>query len=192
VSRIVVQDDVREKLMIDMGGLLPVTGRLGADAQDHLGNLFELKSTSKSSVSTARDFHQDTINKYRERYWLVATFDAGRMDFENLYFLAPQHLEEWYRSQETILSRYSRICDRMFEVIASHDFDHHEVSMLKGIATRGSKRNDPNIPMTYIRKNGKKLNLDENVPAQIASLVSQYTIVKTLHNEDDMFVFNIF
>src|SRR4051812_30343304 len=75
------QDDAREKKMRDLFNLRidPDRRRSDTDAyldrQDQEPLPFELKSTTKTSVSTVRDFNPDHVRKWRDKHWLFGFFD---------------------------------------------------------------------------------------------------------------------
>ena len=73
------QDDDREKAMVDLFSLYKAEdeGRSGVDAfLDIDGKTipFELKTTSKGSVTTVRDFGPDHIKKWVGKHWLFGFF----------------------------------------------------------------------------------------------------------------------
>ncbi|MGH3828734.1 MAG: hypothetical protein ACRDQX_16425, partial [Pseudonocardiaceae bacterium] len=77
-----VQDDVREQQMLLMFNLTVPSGRTrgGLDAVLDLDDgsdpiPFELKSTTKDSVSTVRDLGPAHIVKWRHLHWLFAFYE---------------------------------------------------------------------------------------------------------------------
>ena len=70
-----VQDDSREKELIQLFKLEKPANpsRSGTDAILSLDSLkipFELKSSTKQSVTTVRDFGQEHISKWQGKHWL--------------------------------------------------------------------------------------------------------------------------
>ncbi len=77
-----VQDDSRENELIQLFNLeRPVNlTRSGTDAILSLNSLkipFELKSTTKTSVTTVRDFGPEHIKKWRGKHWLFGFYEKG-------------------------------------------------------------------------------------------------------------------
>lgn len=77
-----VQDDRRENELITLFQLeKPANAtRSGTDAILNFANqqlAFELKSTTKSSVTTVRDFSPDHINKWQGKHWLFGFYEPG-------------------------------------------------------------------------------------------------------------------
>jgi len=75
------QDDYRESEMVELFELVKDTyeGRTGVDAFLELdGNNipFELKTTSKASVTTVRDFGPDHIDKWQGKHWLFGFYQG--------------------------------------------------------------------------------------------------------------------
>lgn len=94
-----VQDDAREIEMIDLFELRGANeGRSGTDAYlDYGGQTlpFELKSTSKGSVTTVRDFGPDHIEKWRNRHWLIGVYDARGTKILHALYGSPAAMAPW-------------------------------------------------------------------------------------------------
>lgn len=196
-SKVVVQDSHRESKLIRMLGLNPVEGRLGADACDDFNNNFELKTTSKDGVSTARDFHQGTIDKYSKLYWIIGAFDPHDQHsdaaFKDLFFLAPCHLMQWYEKMSFKLNRWTSICNMTRTVCQNADFDNTDFKELNSILIRGAKMNDPNIPMSYVRQYGIKMSDDLSfLPQQLKVLVGDFPILEKSEKPKEEFSFCFF
>src|SRR5579859_442345 len=111
-----VQDAAREELMRNLFGLMPSgEGRSGADAIDEQGHPFELKSTTKDSVSTARDVGAHTLAKWRTRYWICAKGKNPRTGFalDEVYFLHPSFLKEWLTPMQKRFDSDLSLLDRV-------------------------------------------------------------------------------
>lgn len=95
------QDDDREEAMRELFGLYKDQneGRDGIDAHLDLGDeaiAFELKTTSKGSVTTVRDFGPDHIEKWNEKHWLIGFF----LDNEEYYhYGSPRMMANWIESK---------------------------------------------------------------------------------------------
>ncbi|UZE23943.1 hypothetical protein LOY67_00570 [Pseudomonas sp. B21-056] len=100
------QDDTREKEMCDLFALRKdeTEGRSGIDAfLDFEGKIipFELKTTSKGSVTTVRDFGVDHIEKWKGKHWLIGFFHAGN----NFYMYgSPCAMSPWISSKEEYIA----------------------------------------------------------------------------------------
>ncbi len=91
------QDDYRESEMIELFKLVKDTyeGRSGVDAFLELeGNNipFELKTTSKGSVTTVRDFGPAHIEKWQGKHWLFGFYQG-----EDVYYKygSPSMMAPW-------------------------------------------------------------------------------------------------
>ena len=91
------QDDEREQAMRMLFDLYKdeSEGRSGVDAYLDLDGMtipFELKTTSRGSVTTVRDFGPDHIEKWRDRHWLIGFFMQGR---EYYKYGSPAMMAPW-------------------------------------------------------------------------------------------------
>ncbi|WP_326525289.1 hypothetical protein [Sphingomonas sp.] len=82
----VAQDDARENRLIDLFNLIQAPDRVrhGTDALLKLDGHeyeFELKSvtTKRGGISTVRDLGPDHIAKWRNKHWIMAYFEGGRL-----------------------------------------------------------------------------------------------------------------
>jgi hypothetical protein len=96
------QDDDREEAMRVLFELYKDDneGRDGVDAHMEIDGRvvpFELKTTSKGSVTTVRDFGPDHIQKWKGKHWLIGFFVNGR---EFYHYGSPDMMEDWIKSKE--------------------------------------------------------------------------------------------
>jgi len=99
-----VQDDGRENEVIDLLGLEKGSERSGVDAyykftkdeRDYVVEI-ELKSTTNSTVSTARDVGIEHIKKWRSKYWIIAFYDSTGKKLVSLLGLSPEEMEPWIK-----------------------------------------------------------------------------------------------
>ena len=73
----------------------PGEGRSGIDAFLHLDGRqipFELKTTSKGSVTTVRDFGPAHIKKWEDKHWLIGFFLKGREFYK---YGSPSMMKPW-------------------------------------------------------------------------------------------------
>jgi hypothetical protein len=95
------QDDTRENAMRELFRLYKdeSEGRSGIDAYLDLdGHVlpFELKTTSKGSVTTVRDFGLDHIEKWRGKHWLIGFFIGNR---EYYKYGSPGMMVQWIQDK---------------------------------------------------------------------------------------------
>lgn len=100
------QDDTRELAMCTLFRLRKdeQENRSGIDAFLDFNGMsipFELKTTSKGSVTTVRDFGIDHIEKWKGKHWLIGFFHNG-----NDYYLygSPCAMDPWIRSKESYIA----------------------------------------------------------------------------------------
>jgi hypothetical protein len=100
------QDDTREDAMRELFRLYKdeSEGRSGIDAYLDLdGHVlpFELKTTSKGSVTTVRDFGLDHIEKWRGKHWLIGFFIGNR---EYYKYGSPGMMAQWIQDKENYIA----------------------------------------------------------------------------------------
>lgn len=103
-----VQDDRRENELITLFQLeKPVNPtRSGIDAfLDVNGQKvpFELKSTTKSSVTTVRDFGLEHIRKWQGKHWLFGFYATGGLQLNYCLYGSPEKMEPWIREKEAYI-----------------------------------------------------------------------------------------
>jgi hypothetical protein len=118
---VVVQDNLRENQIASHCGLVPTTNRSGPDAFDQNGNPFELKSGTKSGITTARDVGLHTIKEWRSKYWIIALGKnyATGFEMDSLYIAHPKDLELIFRIVRIFLlpARKRRSIQRLLSVV---------------------------------------------------------------------------
>jgi len=97
MSKNYFQDDSREHQMIELFELVRDTseGRSGVDAFFELGKKripFELKTTSKGSVTTVRDFGPDHIKKWQGKHWLFGFYQGKHVYYK---YGSPSMMAPW-------------------------------------------------------------------------------------------------
>lgn len=126
------QDDEREEAMIKLFGLYKdeSEGRSGVDAYLRLGESsipFELKTTSRGSVTTVRDFGRDHIEKWKDKHWLIGVFGGA---VEYYLYGSPVMMAPWIQEKEAYIrpdfmlatlapNRLTK--DDMFQVLGEKD-----------------------------------------------------------------------
>jgi len=166
-----IQDDIREDVLIAQFELIKYSShsRGEYDATDQYFNKFELKSTTTNSVSTARDFSDKHITKWRKQYFIIGVWDDSISQYTKVYFLAPIHMSEWLDDIEHKINQRKDIANR---VVNSNIVYPEERKILEKMLSRGCTFNCPPIPLKYVQANGIPLYSKE----QLDQLVNQYKI----------------
>lgn len=99
-----VQDDSREVELREKFGLVEPENRSrgGTDAELCLGELripFELKSTTKNSITTVRDFGPDHLKTWDGKHWLMGWYRRQKRELclEKVYYGSPADMEPWIK-----------------------------------------------------------------------------------------------
>ena len=93
-----IQDDGRENEIRELFKLTKVGGRGDVDAILTLDGKkydFELKSTTKNSVSTVRDLGPDHILKWRKMHWIVGVYNPAGSKLLDCYYASPAQMKTW-------------------------------------------------------------------------------------------------
>lgn len=171
-----IQDNRREQQMRDLLKLQEAhAGRYGADAVDEFGHEFELKSTTKQSVSTARDVGLHTLQKWRERYWVFAKgTNRKRSGFHiaELYFLHPSDFDEWLQRYETLFRRDLQLLDRLTKMMRDAALPSTDIERVQYLIQRGYTLNNPHIPWVYVQTHGTNVGADADPAGRLRELVA--------------------
>lgn len=128
-----VQDDNREKELIKLFELTPVAGRTGVDAELTLNNQifqFEIKSTTRNKISTARDIDLNLITRWLPQHWIIGFYNQ-QQELKYCVHATPEHMEPWIRTTEKVLlqklklfnSLLNRIDNKLlFEIIKEKEY----------------------------------------------------------------------
>jgi len=154
-----VQDDAREKQIADHLGLRRTSGRAGPDAHDECGNPFELKSATKTGVTTARDVGLHTIAEWRQKYWIVAAgenLESG-FRFDAIYIAHPDDLEPRFREIEQRLQGDWAHCQSVLKAARDAHVSEESIKKVEYICSRGITLNNPKIPLSLFVLNATQL-----------------------------------
>ena len=109
-------------------GLKPGESRSGVDAYfefkaDGLSysTPVELKSTTKESVSTARDVGPAHIEKWRSRAWVFGFYNETGTNLETILLLGPQDMEPWIAEKERYIAPDLAIGERVAQRLTIND-----------------------------------------------------------------------
>jgi hypothetical protein len=173
-----IQDAARETLMRERFGLLESNeGRMGADVVDELGNRYELKSATRTGVTTGRDLGLHTLRHYRTRYWIICRgTNLRRAGFvvDECRFLSPSMLEGWFQQIEARLRPDLELLERVISVMQNGEFTVAEIKRLSDLVHRGYTLNSPKIPWHYIETHGIRIEGDPK--AHLRRLVSDHPL----------------
>jgi Restriction endonuclease PvuII len=136
--------------------------RTGPDALDENGRLYELKSTTRDRVSSARDVGMDHLTKWRHLNWIFGrgNYKGRQFDFEQIYFLTPEQMEPWFSVIEAKLTRDDALFKRALKVLERAGFTAAERERVQLAFRRGVLLNDPKIPWGYVRTHGVRIESD--------------------------------
>lgn len=153
--RKIVQDDLRQDYMIKLFNLHSVSDREGVDAY-YDDFKFELKSTSKGSVSTARDLGYNHLEKWKNLYWIIGNFHntTSGFHFYNFYLITPNGMKPWYDKIKEKLDKDKILCDYTIDLLKKQQVDENIIIKTEKIMSDGILLNDPNIPKKYVEKHG--------------------------------------
>lgn len=127
-----VQDDRRELEQLELFELEQpkdrsrsgVDGILEIDGQEVE---FELKSTTKDTVTTVRDFGMDHINKWRDKHWLFGFYTKQGNALRYTKYASPQMMQPWIEEKR----RYIELDFQLAES-AARGIDHSDLINLLG------------------------------------------------------------
>lgn len=111
-----VQDDRREIEQIELFELTLPDGknRSGTDAILHIGAKqieFELKSTTKDSVTTVRDFGLDHIEKWSRKHWLFGFYTTRGNALRFTRYASPAMMAPWIESKRLYIEADFRLAE---------------------------------------------------------------------------------
>lgn len=150
----IAQDDARENRLVDLFNLYqtPERVRHGTDAVlsvDDVEYEFELKSvtTAKGSVSTVRDLGPAHISKWRNKHWIMAFFDGGKLEY--CRYGSPNAMAPWINEKWN----YIKADFEMAKYVPAH------VTLQTMYSILGSKE-------IYTKADAKKLHKNQMTSAQ--------------------------
>lgn len=173
------QDSGREKRTAALLGLVhnPRSRDGSPDCRDADGNPFELKSTTADTVTSARDWGFNQLERGRSKYWVVvrtdgsgpdmtATGHAVNKDFQVIYFLHPAWLEPFFKETEDLLLENTALLSEMAKSYAEPQgsLTEKEKAIFKRLWARACGSNCPSIKMGLVRQVGKLVYLNSQNP----------------------------
>lgn len=111
-----IQDDGRENELRELFGLYKAAdqGRSGVDAYMQLDGIqvpFELKSTTRGSVTTVRDFGPDHIEKWVDKHWLIGVYDRRTEKLKYAIYGSPAMMAPWIKEKAEYISLDFQLAD---------------------------------------------------------------------------------
>jgi Restriction endonuclease PvuII len=157
-----VQDDTREDAMRTLFALQATESRMGSDAIDERGNRYELKSTTKTTVSTARDVGPHTIERWRQHHWIFAkgTNTAFGYSPEEFIYLSPGDMEPWFSKLESRFSKDNDLLAKVVSMLPRNRLSPTELERLRSLVHRGMTVNNPKISWAFIQEHGSSITGD--------------------------------
>jgi len=133
--------------------------RTGPDAVDEVGRYYELKSTTRDRVSTARDVGPEHLKKWRSLNWIVGRgqYVWSKFTFEKTYVLTPIQMEPWFNLIEAKLTQDAGLFSRVLNVLETDGFTPAECDRIRRAFRRGVLLNDPKITWGYIQAHGVEI-----------------------------------
>jgi hypothetical protein len=154
------QDRDREDKLRKIFDLQPANdNRIGPDAVDESGNYFELKSTTRDRVSSARDVGPEHLKKWRERNWIFGRghYQGSTFKFEQTYFLTPVQMEPWFGMIDVKITKDDVLFNRVLHFLDTNGFTSEECDSVRRAFRRGVLLNDPKITWRYVRTHGVEI-----------------------------------
>lgn len=127
-----VQDDRREEEQIELFDLQRPSGRSrdGTDAELDIGGQvveFELKSTTKNTVTTVRDFGMNHIRKWEGKHWIFGFYTPGGKALKFTRYASPAMMAEWIEEKKQYIA-----LDYALAQIVPEKLDLHDLEKLLG------------------------------------------------------------
>jgi hypothetical protein len=160
LSRRKPQDRDREDALRKLFDLQQANqNRTGPDAFDEMGRYYELKSTTRDRVSTARDVGPGHLEKWRKLNWIIGRGQyAGKtFSFEKTYVLTPVQMEPWFNLIEAKLTQDDALFSRVLNVLETNGFTPADCDRIRRAFRRGVLLNDPKITWGYIQSHGVEI-----------------------------------
>jgi len=176
----VIQDDARELLIAALCGLDHITDRAGADAKDSSGNFYELKSGTKSGITTARDVGLHTVDEWRKKYWIIAfgrNPDSG-FEIDELYVAHPEDLEPAFTKISNRLKVDWALGKEVLDTARKCGAGDAALQKVEYLIGRGVTLNNPKIPLALVRDRAQLLPVKS--PRRVQAAVKEFVAKRPL------------
>jgi Restriction endonuclease PvuII len=154
------QDRDREDALRKLFELEPANqNRTGPDAVDENNRYYELKSTTRDRVSTARDVGPEHLRKWRQLNWIFGRgqYSGKTFEFESTYILTPTQMEPWFSLIESKITQDDALFARALNILEANGFTPAERDRIRRAFRRGVLLNDPKITWGYIQTHGVEI-----------------------------------
>jgi hypothetical protein len=168
------QDTDREDSLRKMFDLQQANhNRTGPDARDEKENYYEIKSTTRDRVSSARGVGMDHLTKWRRLNWIFGrgNYRGRTFAFDQIYFLTPEQMEPWFSAMESKLTRDDALFKRVLKLLKRVGFSPAERERVQRAFRRGVLLNDPKITWTFVQSNG--IRIESDYAKQLRKLVGR-------------------
>ena len=125
-------------------------------------NIFELKSSTKSSFGTGRDVSIEMMDRWRQRRWIFAngTNYSDGFRIESTYYCSPAMMKGCFdimsaKFEPDITLRES-VLRHIRKILSATQID-----MLAYLISRGMTYNNPHIGMKCIKEHGIEIDLND-------------------------------
>jgi hypothetical protein len=117
-----VQDDSREIEVRNLFGLTEPAARSRADTDaellvDGIKVDFELKSTTRGSVTTVRDFSMDHVIKWRHKHWIIGVYDRKGTTLKHCLYGSPAMMSQWIEEKATYIKADVELAQSVPELV---------------------------------------------------------------------------
>jgi len=170
MKKSLAQDDERHRQVIEYCGLEEKDHRNGCDAEDKHNNMFEIKTGTRNSITTATDLSLNILNQYKREYWIIG---VGKIEIgakktytlKELLWVHPKSMSLYFDKWEAQLMLRQEI---LREELSNrqHDYPAYKMKELERMLKHGSSLTDPHMNMSHIRKWGVPLPIDNSNLAQ--------------------------
>ncbi|NET16164.1 MAG: hypothetical protein F6K08_26735, partial [Okeania sp. SIO1H6] len=79
---------------------------------------FELKSTTKTSVTTVRDFGPEHIKKWKGKHWLFGFYDKGGKNLKYCLYASPKMMNSWISEKSAYIASDYKLAQLIPELIS--------------------------------------------------------------------------
>lgn len=147
------------------------------DAFDEARNPYQFKASTKSGISTARNFGPATIENLRRVYLIIAYGRnyQDRFEVDRTFFMARQHIDPWLILKEEKFLKDQHEASAIIRACKRGGFSADRIDSLRKRLHNGMLINDPNIPKRYILQHG--IEITEDHPERLRALVQEYPLL---------------
>jgi hypothetical protein len=133
--------------------------RTGSDAVDKTGRYYELKSTTRDRVSTAREIGPDHLEKWRRLYWIFGRgcYVGNTFVFEQTYSLTPVQMAPRIDRIEPKVTGDDVLFSRALSGLDTNGFTSAECDRVQRAYRRGVLLNHAKNSWGYVQAHGVEI-----------------------------------